>query len=52
MLTKKKQKVAIIMGSQSDYTTMKYCKKVLKLLTKSNNKIEIDNTKDVIKIFL
>jgi len=32
MLTKKKQKVAIIMGSQSDYATMKYCKKVLKLL--------------------
>ena len=32
MLTKKKQKVAIVMGSQSDYTTMKYCKKVLKLL--------------------
>ena len=32
MLTKKKQKVAIVMGSQSDYTTMKYCKKVLNLL--------------------
>ncbi len=32
MLTKKKQKVAIVMGSQSDYATMKYCKKVLKLL--------------------
>ena len=25
-------KVAIIMGSQSDYATMKYCKKVLKIL--------------------
>ena len=32
MITKKKQKVAIVMGSQSDYATMKYCKKVLKLL--------------------
>ena len=32
MLTKKKQKVAIVMGSQSDYSTMKYCKKVLKIL--------------------
>ena len=32
MLTKKKQKVAIVMGSQSDYATMKYCKKVLKVL--------------------
>ena len=32
MLAKKKHKVAIVMGSQSDYTTMKYCKKVLKLL--------------------
>ena len=32
MLTKKKQKVTIVMGSQSDYSTMKYCKKVLKLL--------------------
>ena len=32
MLTKKKQKVSIVMGSQSDYATMKYCKKVLKLL--------------------
>ncbi len=32
MLTKKRQKVAIVMGSQSDYATMKYCKKVLKLL--------------------
>ena len=32
MRAKKKQKVAIVMGSQSDYTTMKYCKKVLKLL--------------------
>ena len=32
MLTQKKQKVAIVMGSQSDYATMKYCKKVLKIL--------------------
>ena len=32
MLTEKKQKVVIVMGSQSDYATMKYCKKVLKLL--------------------
>ena len=28
----KNHKVAIIMGSQSDYSTMKYCKKVLKML--------------------
>ena len=26
------RKVSIIMGSQSDYTTMKYCEKVLKIL--------------------
>ena len=32
MHTKKKQKVVIVMGSQSDYSTMKYCKKVLKIL--------------------
>jgi len=33
MLSKKKNhKVAIIMGSQSDYSTMQYCKKVLKIL--------------------
>ena len=29
---KKNHKVAIIMGSQSDYSTMLYCKKVLKIL--------------------
>ena len=40
MLTKKKQKVAIVMGSQSDYATMKYCKKVLKLL-KIDHEIKI-----------
>ena len=28
----KNHKVAIIMGSQSDYSTMQYCKKVLKIL--------------------
>ena len=28
----KNHKVAIVMGSQSDYSTMKYCKKVLKIL--------------------
>ena len=28
----KNHKVAIIMGSQSDYSTMKYCQKVLKML--------------------
>ena len=33
MLSKKKDhKVTIIMGSQSDYSTMQYCKKVLKIL--------------------
>ena len=37
MLTKKKQKVAIVMGSQSDYATMQYCKKVLKLLKIGSN---------------
>ena len=26
------RKVSIIMGSQSDYSTMKYCEKVLKIL--------------------
>ena len=29
---KKNHKVAITMGSQSDYSTMQYCKKVLKIL--------------------
>ena len=29
---KKNHKVAVIMGSQSDYSTMQYCKKVLKVL--------------------
>ena len=28
----KNHKVVIIMGSQSDYTTMQYCQKVLKIL--------------------
>jgi len=32
MPQKKTYKVAIVMGSQSDYSTMKYCKKVLKIL--------------------
>ena len=32
MSHKKTYKVAIVMGSQSDYSTMKYCKKVLKIL--------------------
>ena len=27
-----KKKVSIIMGSQSDYSTMKYCERVLKIL--------------------
>jgi len=31
-LRKKHHKVAIVMGSQSDYSTMQYCKKVLKIL--------------------
>jgi len=30
--TKSIRKVSIIMGSQSDYSTMKYCEKVLKIL--------------------
>ena len=29
---KKNHKVAIVMGSQSDYSTMRYSKKVLKIL--------------------
>ena len=29
---KNKQKVAIVMGSQSDYSTMQFCEKVLKVL--------------------
>ena len=32
MTTKKSKKVSIIMGSQSDYKTMKFCEKVLKVL--------------------
>ena len=32
MKTKKQKKVSIIMGSQSDYKTMKYCGKILKIL--------------------
>ena len=32
MKTKKLKKVSIIMGSQSDYKTMKYCSKILKIL--------------------
>ena len=31
-LRKNHHKVAIVMGSQSDYSTMQYCKKVLKIL--------------------
>ena len=31
-LRKNHHKVAILMGSQSDYSTMQYCKKVLKIL--------------------
>tara|TARA_Y100001936_G_C15944529_1_gene596642 strand:- start:529 stop:1023 length:495 start_codon:yes stop_codon:yes gene_type:complete len=35
-----KSKVAIVMGSQSDYSTMKFCKKILKILQiKSESKI-------------
>ena len=32
MKTKKLKKVSIIMGSQSDYKSMKYCSKILKIL--------------------
>ena len=32
MQNKKSHKVAIVMGSQSDYSTMKYTVKVLKIL--------------------
>ena len=32
MKTKKLKKVSIIMGSQSDYKTMRYCSKILKIL--------------------
>ena len=31
-IKKKDHKVSIVMGSQSDYSTMRYCKKVLKIL--------------------
>tara|TARA_B100000401_G_scaffold391727_1_gene298624 strand:+ start:35 stop:529 length:495 start_codon:yes stop_codon:yes gene_type:complete len=35
-----KSKVAIVMGSQSDYSTMRFCKKILKILQiKSESKI-------------
>jgi len=40
MTTKKSKKVSIIMGSQSDYKTMKFCEKVLKVL-KINFEIKI-----------
>ena len=32
MKLKKHQKIAIVMGSQSDYSTMKDCVKILKIL--------------------
>jgi len=32
LIKKKDHKVSIVMGSQSDYSTMQYCKKVLKIL--------------------
>jgi len=32
MTAKKSKKVSIIMGSQSDYKTLKYCEKILKIL--------------------
>ena len=35
-LKKNDNKVAIVIGSQSDYSTMKYCKKVLKILKIKN----------------
>ena len=41
-LKKNDNKVAIVMGSQSDYSTMKYCKKVLKIL-KIKNETKIIN---------
>jgi len=31
-IKKKDHKVSIVMGSQSDYSTMQYCKKILKIL--------------------
>ena len=40
MKTKKLKKVSIIMGSQSDYKTMKYCSKILKTL-KINFEVKI-----------
>ena len=36
-LSKKHQKIAIVMGSQSDYSTMKDCVKILKSLKKKPN---------------
>ena len=36
----KRPKIAIVMGSQSDYSTMKFCQKVLKILKiKSETKL-------------
>tara|TARA_B100000989_G_scaffold257570_1_gene207173 strand:- start:10476 stop:10964 length:489 start_codon:yes stop_codon:yes gene_type:complete len=40
MKTKNLHKVAVVMGSQSDYSTMKYCCKILKLL-KINYEVKI-----------
>ena len=39
-IKKNKFKVTVVMGSQSDYSTMKYCEKILKIL-KINNEIKI-----------
>ena len=39
-LRKNHHKVAIVMGSQSDYSTMQYCKKLLKILN-INHEINI-----------
>tara|TARA_Y100000817_G_scaffold227131_1_gene179924 strand:+ start:236 stop:739 length:504 start_codon:yes stop_codon:yes gene_type:complete len=39
-IKKNKSKVTVVMGSQSDYSTMKYCEKILKIL-KINNEIKI-----------
>ena len=32
MSNKRNHKVTIVMGSQSDYSTMRYCTKILKIL--------------------
>ena len=52
-LRKNHHKVAIVMGSQSDYSTMQYCKKVLKILNIKHeiNIVSAHRTPDILYKF-